>query len=640
MKFGKLLAAGMLVAASARAYVTSAIMEYTCDDKAGFYLNGSCFMEKSPFAPFDYAVLSTSDGTLPMELFNPYGDNLLAVVNYDTKGGSMQICYRFTIHQSDGDPIVIWSIPEQSKFLHLHKEQPAPEGWERPGFDDSSWAEAVKVSVTKFPYTAMPRLYDPAFSGFMGTDAYVPILSHVFNAACTTADHNHFISHFRFPDHPAKVQALMSPSHAVYGQNVAVRLIPGPDTSEYTQFNIMAWLPTGLDMVQVSKGGQYDAKLRRMTWSFGAKDLEVRYAKLGVKSIAVNGGWPSIESMIGGEKPGHPKEQLNIPQYMWDSGATMSPNRPSWFKMETPNINFALGRPLIKGVIFHTHIRLGGTDTQFANETDFVRLNYSINGTTREALKDDVIISRCTNSMYWFDGYYDATEDRHWTWEDLARLMTKIEMRPKGSPDKDLIADCVVTVKYYNPSKASPYFYAKVTEPSCKVVQLQTGIFRVGSPMVSSDPVDLRLNDQLCAPTPVPTIAPTPEPPKMIAMPTPEPPKPTETPGPPMVGDMRFHLGCLSANPEPFNYAGTFVSFCQKKEADITLTIFSEATRSEVRQLRAGTFRANDNNQIFFNALDDDGKLLPPGNYIFELVGEKNGHKEVVNGTFQMKRGK
>src|SRR5579864_536189 len=93
---------------SARAYVTSAILEYSCDDQGGFFLNGSPILQRSDYAPFDFKVLSTSDGTLPMELFNAYGDNVFGVEDYDTEGYRMSMSYRFTVHQSDGDPIVIW----------------------------------------------------------------------------------------------------------------------------------------------------------------------------------------------------------------------------------------------------------------------------------------------------------------------------------------------------------------------------------------------------------------------------------------------------------------------------------------------------------------------------------------------------
>ncbi|MES2200809.1 MAG: hypothetical protein V4498_01005 [candidate division FCPU426 bacterium] len=634
-----ILAAWMALASSpAAAYVTSAILEYNCDDKGGFYLNGSPILEKSGFSPFDYGVLSTSDNTLPMELFNNFGENTLAIVNYDTRGGAMFISYRFTVHQSDGDPIVIWSIPEQAKMIHLNKAQSPPVGWARPDFDDSAWKPAVQVTQVTNVWTAIPRLYDPSFGGFMGMDPFVPVASHQFNAGCTTADHDYFRSHFRFPDHPARVQAVINPAVAKAGDRIAVRLIPGPDTSEFSQFKLFATLPRGLDLLEQSKGGQYDPAARKLTWNFGAKDLDVRLAKMGVASIAKDGGWPNMKIMLGREKPGKNKEQLNTPQYLWDEGAVMSPNRPSWFKMESHRVDLRSARPLIKGIIFHTQIKMGSGDTQNVRETDFIRLNYSVDGQMREALKSDVLIAHATHDEYWIDGYYDATEDRKWTWEDLDKLMVKLECKPKGSPDKNLVASCVATVKYYNPAKASPYFFARVSEPKCATLKLGTGVLRAGSPLIASDPVELVVNQQACAPTPVPAPTSTPIPKIAMRAPTPEPPKKMETVDRTLVLNERFGLGCVAANPQPFNFAGTFVSFCLKTGADITLNIYGAADGRLRRQMKAGSFREGANNQLFYNALDDDGKLLVPGNYVFELVAEKAGRRETRNATFQFRR--
>jgi hypothetical protein len=629
IKIGLILAA--LACARAQAYVTSAILEFSVDDKAGFSLNGSPILEKSDFAPFNYDVLSTSDGTLPMELFNAVGDNLLAVEDFDVEGYNMSISYRFTIHQSEGDPIVIWGVPNTTKMLHLHKTQPSPEGWKSNNFDDSSWGYAIGASGLQGTSDAFPGLYDAAFGGLFGTGAYVPRLSHVFNMNCNTADHNLFRSHFKFPDHPAKVTALINPPKAVLGQQVAVRLIPGPDTAELSQFNLLTWLPQGLEPTSVSKGGAWDQRLRRIAWNFGSKDLDVRYAKMGVQGVISASGWQGAEKVLGREKPGKARRQLNVPDAVWNDGAVFTANRPAWFQMEGPGVDLSHWRPLILGVIFHTQMKLGGKDYAAVKEADSVRLNYSVDGSDHEALPNDIEVSRMSASDYWFDGYYDATEDRKWSWEDLSRLRAKIDCRARGTEDRNLLSSIVVTVKYYTPAKASPYFYAKVTDPRCDTLNLATGIFRAGSPLVSSDLVEFKVNDQLCAPTPAPTPTDTPVPLAKMVAPTPE---PTHAPGGrEMVGENVFHLGCLTDNPEPFNYAGTFVSFCIKTEADITLNVYSGVDGKIVRQMKAGSFRAGDNNQIFYNALDNDGKLLTDGAYILELVAEKNGHKEVRNIT-------
>lgn len=622
------IAAFFALAAQSHAYVTSAILEYMADDRAGIFLNGSTLLERSQFCPFDYNVLSTSDGTMPMELFNNFGDNVLGIVNYDTKGGSMLISYRFTVHQSEGDPIVIWSVPEQGKMFHLKKEQRPPVGWETAGFNDSAWTPAVQVTTLVGAWVVFPRLIDPTFAGFAGIDPYVPALSHVFNASATTGDHNYFRSRFKFPDKPAKVQLLMNPAKAVAGQKVAVRLIPGPDTTEFTQFNILAWVPKGVQLNEISKGGQYDAKLGRIAWNFGAKDLDVRYSKMGVKDVVKDGGWANMHVMKGREKQGKGREQLNTPQYLWDEGAVMSPNRESWFKMEPHGVDLSQGRPLIKGVILHSQIKLGGQDNATARESDFVRFNYSVDGTFKPALKSDVNIARMTSNQYWVDGYYDLTEDREWTWEDLSKLMVRIVGKPKGAPDKNRIASAVITVKYFRPSKASPYFFATVTDPACTSLKFQTGIFRAGSPLTTSDDVVIPINEAKCKPTPVPTPTFTEVPRPVI--PTPQ---PTKEAGLAMSGQNYFRMSQLRANPDPVNFAGTFLSYNIKKAAEITVRIFSSSSGQLVRTIKAGSAREGDQ-QVFFNALDDQGKLLLVGTYLFEVQATGEGHREIRNGNF------
>lgn len=634
MRSHRLFSALTLAAALAvplRAYVTSAVLEYSVDDKVSFYLNGSTILALSDFAPFNYEVLSTADGTLPMDLFKPNQDNLLAVEDHDVEGGNMSVSYRFTIHFSDGDPLVIWSDPTQSKFIHLHKDQPDPPGWILPGFDDRAWAPAARVTELKFPFFAFPLLPDPAFSGFLGGGG-VPRLSHTFNMNCTTADHNLFRSHFRFPNHPAKVVALINPPQAARGQRVAVRLLPGPDTTELNQFNLLAWLPQGLTLAGAAPGYQYAPQLRRLAWSFDRRDLKVGYAHMPAVTVLSAGGWRAPEKALGPPKAGKGRRQLNTPASVWDDGAAFYANRPAWFRLAPPGVDLRQWRPLIQGVIFHSQMRLGGKNTATDTGADAVMFNYSVDGGRNAALANDVDVARMSTSDYWFDGYYDASEDRRWTWEELGQLAVRIMARARGDDDRNLLSSVVATVRYYSPAEASPWFYAVVDEPRCATLKLNTAVFHLGQGALASDSVDLPVNQALCPATPVPTPTSTPIPKREMVAPTPEPPK-AESAGLALHGENRFDLGCLAVDPEPFNYAGTFVSFCVKKDVNVTLNVYSADTGKLARQMEAGAFRAGDN-QFFFNAQDDQGKELAPGAYVFELVAEKNGYKEVRNATF------
>src|SRR5688572_25207310 len=115
-------------ASQGRAYITSAMLEYCADDEVAIYLNGSELMRRSEFGPFDYQVITTADGSLPLELFRENQENVLGVENFDTEAGAINVSYRLTVYHSDGDPVVIWSVPEQSRFLHLSKEEKSPLG--------------------------------------------------------------------------------------------------------------------------------------------------------------------------------------------------------------------------------------------------------------------------------------------------------------------------------------------------------------------------------------------------------------------------------------------------------------------------------------------------------------------------------
>ena len=281
-------------------------------------------------------------------------------------------------------------------------------------------------------------------------------------------------------------------------------------------------------------------------------------------------------------------------------------------------------------------MRLGGRDTSTQTEADAILFNYSVDGSTRGALKDDVEVSRMSNNDNWFDGYYDATEDRAWTWEDLDKLAVKYEAIARGTVDQNLLSGIQVIVKYYTPADAAPYFWAQITEPTCTHLSVNAAMFRIGSSVVAADPVDVPVNQALCAPTPVPTATETPVPIAVMVIPTPQ---PTNMPTADMSSGLnQFHIENLAASPEPFNYAGTFISFSIKKDVNISINVYSAETGHVVRQIKAGSFRAGDNNQVFFNAKDLNGNTLSPGAYMFEVVAELNGHKEQRNAIFHFVR--
>ncbi len=627
------LVAGLLCLPSLSwTYITSATLEFSADDQVSFYLNGSQLLERSDNIPFNYDVITTADGNLPLELFRDNEENVLATENFDTVGGSMQVSFRLTVNHSDGDPVVIWSDPASARFIHLSKEQKSPAGWTQNNFDDSRWSEANGVHMY-WPWMAMPILADEAFAGFFGVGK-VPFLVHRADAQCRNGDHNLFRQKFRFPNNPGKVQLLVNPPHARAGQQVAVSLVPGPDATSMSQFNLMAWLPPQLQYVSASAGAHYDAKLNRVHWVANNRSMGLGYLKLNAAKVVSAAGWGAPAMLLGRPK--------NLPRTasLWKEpnamsravvakqsiGAIPTQGFEGWFKFEEPKIDLRRGTPKIQGVVFHSQLRPGGQNAAGQIEVDKVWLNYSVNGQTKRANKKDVNIVHASANGVFTDGYYNASEDREWTWDDIKNLMVMIKAEQVGQRDRNFIASLTLSVRYYFPDQVKPIFYAKVLEPKCMDIELKSGIFRYGSKLVTSDPVPLKINEQACAPTPVPMPTAT-QVPIAVAK-----PRPTSTPAPTnQVAFTSLGLGCLSVAPDPFDFGGAFITFCLKKEAKVTVNIYNSTTGVGLRRITGTDFRAGENNQIFFNALDDKGRLLPPGTYIYELVAEKGTQSETRN---------
>lgn len=233
-----LLAALLAAARPGPAYVTSAVLEFLVDDTVAFFLNGSMVLERSRAEAFSYQVLSTADGNLPLELFREQGENVLAAANYNPVGGHMGLAFRLTVHQSDGDPVRVWSDPSQTRLLHLKEGDPEPAGWQQLDFDDGAWPQGLGVRLVD-TYTRHPTLEEPSLAGFFG-GGFVPFLTHQSNARGNSTDRNLIRSRFRFPVKASKVQVKAQPEGAAQGQAVQVQLVPGPDLAMVPQFNVLA----------------------------------------------------------------------------------------------------------------------------------------------------------------------------------------------------------------------------------------------------------------------------------------------------------------------------------------------------------------------------------------------------------------
>ncbi|MES2202007.1 MAG: FlgD immunoglobulin-like domain containing protein [candidate division FCPU426 bacterium] len=626
------------LAGTARAYVTSAVLEYSGDDEVGFYLNGKVLLHKSEFVWADFTTLSTSDGSLPIYLFNMNGDNVLAVENFDTEGGHMGVAYRLTVHHSNGDPVVIWSEPGVTRFKHLRPDQKDPEGWFLPGYDDAAWPTAIEGNLTKDnQFVRWPCLPDSAF-GFLGSTGCVPYISHIASARSNGHDHNLLRSHFKFPNTPAQVSVVVNPPKATKGQNISLRLIPGKDATYFERFQVFARVPPGLKVISLSKGGYMDPKSSAIFWDFSLADSGVGYLTLSASTLLQAPGWTQPQKALGPPKAGKVRRQLNTPAAIFADGAKFNPGNPGWFGMQPP-----LGVPAgaeILGVIFHSQMRLSGRDSYHTSETDPIYLNYSVDGSLNDFLKKDVMVSRTSGDFYWVDGYYDASEDRRWTWGDLEALRVKVMSRQRRAKNSDLLASVSVVIRYFLPQKMAPYFTASVEDGRCVSVPLAAGIRQPGQPAVGSKPAILVLNAGLCPPTPMPTATPVPVQVAQVVAPTPEPTRPplakAEEPALLTRPAAALKLGCLENAPEPFKRGGTFVYFCVDKDSDLRFNVFDSAGKL-VRGMEAGSFRPG-KGQLFFNGLDDKGLALPAGNYSYEIRARSENGVDSRNARFSKVR--
>jgi hypothetical protein len=313
-----------------------------------------------------------------------------------------------------------------------------------------------------------------------------------------------------------------------------------------------------------------------------------------------------------------PRNDFKEPPLWPGRSASFQPDLPACFRLAEPPAGAAQGYPRILGVIFHSQLLSGGSNGPRGENVDLVHLNYSVRQDHVKALPGDVVVSRTGNGGLWYDGYYDATEDRAWTWADLGALQVTFSSRAKLNRDKAQLADAWVIVKCMQPAKVAPVFYAQVSSARCETLTLKAGIGSPRFPAGASDPYELKVNLQACpSPTPVPAPKASPARAATPALAATAAPQPTRAPTV-AFSMVDLGLGCLQSSPEPFKSGGVFVMFCLKQPARLTLEVYSEAGGEALRRMDCGEFRAG-SNQLFFNGMDNAGKPLKSAPYRYKL---------------------
>ncbi len=668
----------LALGARASAFVTSATLEYSAPHPVHMYLNGVEIKNyDSQFAHFnDYALLCSADGSLPLELFKYKQDNVLAIHQKGFGGWheftNMGVSYRLTVYQSAGAPVVVWSDPGNTKYLHFEPGQQPPAGWEKPGFDDSAWKDSISARMIT-DYWGWAELPDAAFKGFLGKEGYVPFLSNNKVGAASAGMVNVFRSRFRVPYKPGKLALFSAVKQAKQGDKVLVRLIPARDCATMGSLQVSASLPQGLKPVQ-APGAAFDQASRRLSWNFPspAKSLATN-----IQSVVENKGFVLPHKAFGPWKANRPPKDYirNMTSNEYYDSSTFPSGASCWFQMSPPPFKDGPDAPIILSVTFQSQILPRGFNGLISYSVDYIMFNYSVDGGLNgEMAGQGVNLSKVSGggpspdtsrggprvpvrgggalgsegvnlskfaggngSQNWANGYYDATYDRRWTWADLENLRVSFKAKQVGDRKLDnLLLSCVASVRYYDPKEVAPYFYAEVTEPACKVLNITASLNSLSNDSSATASDSIAVNQRLCAPTPMPTATRVP-----TRVPTPRPgvtpPTPVPTAVPTVVQNLlvnqRPRITEVKSAPEPFRRGGVFLYFTLGGAANVVNFIVYDAAGKPIANVDAGAFGAG-KNQIFYDGLADTKKALAPGRYSYEIRARVDNVVESFRGSF------
>jgi hypothetical protein len=640
-----ILAGLLLSTAPAGAFVTSATLEYSAPHPVKFYLNGTEIKNYDSQFPrfFEYDLICSSDGSLPLELFKYKSENVLAIYQKGQGGWeqftNMGVSYRLTIYQSAGAPVVVWSEPGNTKFLHLNPGQDLPVGWEKPGFDDAKWQEGISARMIT-DYWGWAELPDPAFRGALGNEGFVPFLSNNRTGAASAGMINIFRSTFRLPDKPGKLVVYPYTPKPKQGDKVLVSLIPARDSASMGNLQVSAVLPKGLDPLQ-APGASFDAATRTLNWRYPSPSKSLA---TNIESVVENNGFVQAQKAFGPWKPNRPPKDyvrgITLEQY-YDS-ATFPSGASGWFKMSAPPFKDSPKAPYILSVTFMCQYQPQGFNGLIEYSVEHIMFNYSVDGSLKGVKPDKGVnitkTSVSQSGQYWNKGYYDATYDRHWTWSDLENLKVYFFAKQVGARKLDnRLLSCIASVRYYDPNDVKPYFYATLSESGCKALTISATIKSLVNDASSSGSAVIMASNN-CAPTPTPTYTPRPTP--VPTYPPPPPgatPRPTPTtrptPVPTAPPSKAPGIKDVNSSPEPFKRGGVYVQFSiNNSVTGLKLNVFG-ASGQVVVSVDGGAFAAGPN-QIFFDGLDAKKRALAPGKYQYEIEASVGDSKESFRGSF------
>lgn len=478
----------------ASGYIVTADLECCGDDHCQFYINGTLGGQTG--WNFDQMInYSTADGTLDLNDFLPGVQNLIACDNPPNTGGPQCITFRLTVRYSDGTTDVVWSNPDAtSKFFHVQWPLPVPVGWMNPGFNDSAWTTPFDITYEDSGYYVMPDASNVPYG-------YVPWLSNSQPfAPDPPGSQNLYRNYFSFPGSGINLAKSASVSSVMTGGQVDYTLAIGTLNDTVSTITVYDTVPAGTVYVpgSVTGGGTYNPVTNMLSWTYNLTgQVTFNYSNQYISSVISAPGWTSPASAVG------------VTQGAF--GTMFTPGNTGWFQVAAPNVANQ-NQYIIAGVIFHNTVESLGLDGLI----DPLYFNYSADGTNNGFLTNPPNIMRETTELNSLDGYYDATADRHWTWQDLNNLRVEYYNSVSGVADASSLDGLDVIVKYYQ-SSVPPFGYSVVVTatancPGPTVIDNTAALQGSGLVTTTSNdvPVTLSCYTNTSSPTPSITLTSTP----------------------------------------------------------------------------------------------------------------------------------
>jgi hypothetical protein len=418
----------MLSIAPAHARVLSVDFEYVADDRLDFYLNGQKIEMAGSNDWTYYSVLSSIDGSLPMDAFKWGQKNLIALNNFDTLAGALDCSWRLSVRYSDRPPFVFIATSENTRMLRRTRNQSAPTGWEQVAFDDKVWEAPDEALKAKPLLVWLPM--NPAEQQLFHRDI-LPRLCATADCECSVKDNNLLRTWFELPALPEGPALTVAPKALEKNDKTGLRLRWGADVGELGARLLSLDVPKGLAVASVSPGAE--VKGRTLEWRAPATGSAGQSTRLLLQKVEDAGGWQDADKVLQ-----RPFQKFMNPIGASVPMATFLPDQKAWFKVDVRDPRQRQLGP-IQGVLFRAQIDF--EEYNFVSSTTVVlddrfTLNYSVDGRLNGVLAADQNMLHALSLPLWTQAYYDASADRAWTWNELDNL--KVQLMSKRKINKSV----------------------------------------------------------------------------------------------------------------------------------------------------------------------------------------------------------